>query len=175
MKKILLLLGVLLLVTGCSLRANQKDENKLYKLDGYGSFSISENYMIREDHSTKTKLFFVDKKDEHSSRPNNISTNGGKNYYAKGEVLRFKDAITYQMTNQAKAYKAQLNGSGSKTDQGYDVLTFIMTTSTEKTVQYYVVGDYKYFLVHATIFDSKEEDSVLEAAEYIVNSFTWEE
>ena len=79
------------------------------------------------------------------------------------------------MTNQAKAYKAQLNGSGSKTEQGYDVLTYSITTSTEKTVQYYIVGDYKYFLVHATIFDSKEEDSVIEAAEYIVNSFTWEE
>lgn len=174
MKKILILLGILLLVTGCSL-SNKKEENRTFSIEEYGIFTISENYMIREDHSTKEKPFFVDKKDEHASRPNNISTNGGKNYYAKGEVLRFKDAITYQMTNQAKAYKAQLNGSGSKTDQGYDVLTFIMTTSTEKTVQYYIVGDYKYFLVHATIFDSKEEDSVIEAAEYIVNSFTWEE
>ena len=129
MKKILLLLGVLLLVTGCSLGTNtNKNEEKTFKLDNYGSFTISDNYMIRYDHSTHDKLFFVDKKDEHSSRPNNISTNGGTNYYAKGEVLRFKDAITYQMTNQAKAYKAQLNGSGSKTDQGYDVLTFIMTT-----------------------------------------------
>ena len=174
MKKILILLVVLLLVTGCSL-LNNRNQGKDFSLDGYGKFTISDNYMIRYDHSTHDKLFFVDKKDEHSSRPNNISTNGGTNYYSKSEVLRFKEAITYQMTNQAKAYKAQLNGSGSKTDQGYDVLTFIMTTSTEKTVQYYVVGDYKYFLVHATIFDSKEEDSVIEAAEYIVNSFTWEE
>jgi hypothetical protein len=174
MKKLLVILGILLLLTGCSLIGN-KEEKKTFTIDGYGTFTISDNYMIREDHSTKDKPFFVDKKDEHASRPNNISTNGGTNYYAKGEVLRFKDAITYQMTNQAKAYKAQLNGSGSKTDQGYDVLTFIMTTSTEKTVQYYIVGDYKYFLVHATIFDSKEEDSVIEAAEYIVNSFTWEE
>ena len=174
MKKILVFLGILLLVTGCSL-TSREDRKKTFKLDNYGSFSINEDYMIRYDHSTHDKLFFVDKKDEHSSRPNNISTNGGTNYYSKSEVLKFKEAITYQMTNQAKAYKAQLNGSGSKTDQGYDVLTFIMTTSTEKTVQYYVVGDYKYFLVHATIFDSKEEDSVLEAAEYIVNSFTWEE
>ena len=174
MKKILILLGVLLLVTGCSL-SSKKEETKTFTIDGYGTFTISDNYMIREDHSTKEKPFFVDKKDEHASRPNNISTNGGTNYYSKGEVLKFKDAITYQMTNQAKAYKAQLNGSGSKTEQGYDVLTYSITTSTEKTVQYYIVGDYKYFLVHATIFDSKEEDSVIEAAEYIVNSFTWEE
>jgi hypothetical protein len=174
MKKLLIILGVLLLVTGCSLIPT-KNETKEFKIDGYGTFTISDNYMIREDHSTKEKPFFVDKKDEHSERPNNISTNGGTNKYGTDEVLLFKTAISYQMANQAKAYNAVLTSSGSTTDKGYAVLRYNMETSELKAVQYYIVGDHKYFLVYATIFDSKEEDSVIEAAEYIVNSFTWEE
>ena len=79
------------------------------------------------------------------------------------------------MANQAKAYNAVLTSSGSTTDKGYAVLRYNMETSEQKAIQYYIVGDHKYFLVYATIFDLKEEDSVLEAAEYIVNSFTWEE
>ena len=174
MKKIILLLGILLLVTGCSL-SSKKEENRSFKIDGYGTFSISENYMIREDHSTKEKLFFVDKKDEHSERPNNISANGGINYYSIDQVVEFKEAIQRQMAMQAKAYKATLTSSGGSTKNGYPVLRFNLEASSQKTVQFYVMGDHKYFLVHATIFDLKEEDSVIEAAEYIANSFTWEE
>ena len=173
MKKILVILGILLLVTGCTLTSNKKE--KTYKLDNYGSFSISENYMMREDHSTREKPFFVDKKDEHSERPNNISVNGGTNYYSKEDVLRFKEAIMQQMAYQAKAYNATLTSSGSTTANGYDVLRFNMEASNLKAVQYYVVGDHKYFMVYATIFDTKDEDSVIKAAEYIVNTFTWEE
>lgn len=174
MKKLLILLGVLLLVTGCSL-SSKKEETKTFSIDGYGTFSISDNYMIREDHSTKEKPFFVDKKDEHSERPNNISANGGTNFYSIDEVDKFKDAIFIQMARQAKAYKATLTSSGSTTKNGYPVLRFNLEASSQKTVQFYVMGDHKYFLVHATIFDLKEEDSVIEAAEYIANSFTWEE
>ena len=173
MKKILVILGILLLVTGCTLTSNKKE--KTYKLDNYGSFSISENYMMREDHSTREKPFFVDKKDEHSERPNNISVNGGTNYYSKEDVLRFKEAIMQQMAYQAKAYNATLTSSGSTTANGYDVLRFNMEGKDQKTIQFYIVGDKKYVLVHITLFDLSDEDSVIEAAEYIVNSFTWEE
>ncbi len=173
MKKILVFLGILLLVTGCSLTT--KNEEKKFNIDGYGTFSISNNYMIREDHSTREKPFFVDKRDEHSERPNNISANGGTNFYSIDQELEFKEAIQRQMAMQAKAYKAVLTSSGGTTDNGYPVLRFNLEASSQKTVQFYVMGDHKYFLVHATIFDLKEEDSVIEAAEYIANSFTWEE
>lgn len=174
MKKILILLGVLLLVTGCSL-SSKKEETKTFTIEGYGKFTISDNYMIREDHSTKEKPFFVDKRDEHSERPNNISVNGGSNFYSIDEVDKFKNAIFFQMANQAKAYKATLTSSGSTTKNGYPLLRFNMESDSLKAVQYYVMGDHKYILVYATIFDFKEEDSVIEAAEYIANSFTWEE
>ena len=174
MKKILIIIGILFLVTGCSIFTPNKVEEKNFTLDGYGSFTISDDYMIREDHSTKDKPFFVDKKDEHASRPNNISTNGGTNYYGTDDVLMFKTAIMGQMAQQAKAYSATLTSSGSTTDNGYDVLRFNMEGKDQKSILFYVVGDHKYFLVHATIFDLNDEDSVIEAAEYIVNSFVWE-
>ncbi|MBR2603933.1 MAG: lipoprotein [Bacilli bacterium] len=173
MKKILVILGILLLVTGCSL-TNSKNKEKTYKLDNYGSFSISENYMMREDHSTKEKPFFVDKKDEHSSRPNNISVNGGTNYYSIDQVDTFKNAIMQQMAYQAKAYNATLTSSGSTTTNGYPLLRFNMEAKDQKAIQYYIMGDHKYVMIYATIFEFDDEDSVIEAAEYIANSFVWE-
>ena len=173
MKKLLVILGILLLLTGCSL-SSKKEENKTFSIDGYGTFSISDNYMIREDHSTKEKPFFVDKKDEHSSRPNNISVNGGTNYYSMDQELEFKNAIMIQMAMQAKAYNATLTSSGSTTDNGYPLLRFNLDGKDQKVVQYYIMGDHKYVMVYATIFESEYEDSVIEAAEYIANSFIWE-
>lgn len=174
MKKILVFLGILLLVTGCSL-TSREDKEKTFKLDNYGSFSINEDCMIRYDHSTHDKLFFVDKKDEHSDRPNNISTNGGTNYYSINQVDEFKEAIMRQMAMQAKAYNAILTSSGTTSNNGYPVLRFNMEGKEQKTIQYYIMGEKKYMLVHVTIFDLKEEDKILEEAEYIVNTFTWEE
>lgn len=173
MKKILIILGVILLVTGCSLKSGSNKTTE-YKLDGYGKFTISENYMMREDHSTKEKPFFVDEKDEHSSRPNNISVNGGTNYYSIDQELEFKNAIMIQMAMQAKAYNATLTSSGSTTSNGYPLLRFNLDGKDQKVVQYYIMGDHKYILVYATIFESEYEDSVIEAAEYIANSFIWE-
>ncbi|MBR4830383.1 MAG: lipoprotein [Bacilli bacterium] len=173
MKKILIALGILLLVTGCFL-TTKKSEVKEFKLDGYGSFTISDNYMIREDHSTKDKPFFVDKKDEHSSRPNNISVNGGTNYYSIDQVDSFKSAIFYQMANQAKAYNATLTSSGSTTTNGYPLLRFNLEGKDQKAIQYYIMGDHKYVMVYATIFEFDDEESVIEEAEYIANSFIWE-
>lgn len=174
MKKILIIVGVLLLITGCSIFTPSNVEEKNFTIDGYGSFNISDNYMIREDHSTKDKPFFVDKKDEHSSRPNNISANGGTNYYGTEEVLKFKTAIMSQMAQQAKAYNAVLTSSGSTNDNGYDVLRFNLEGEDQKSILFYIVGDHKYFLIHATIFDLNDEESVIEAAEYMVNTFIWE-
>ena len=131
--------------------------------------------MIRYDHSTHNKLFFVDKKDEHASRPNNISTNGGTNYYSINQVDEFKEAIMRQMAMQAKAYNAVLTSSGTTSNNGYPVLRFNMEGKEQKTIQYYIMGEKKYMLVHVTIFELKEEDKILEEAEYIVNTFTWEE
>lgn len=174
MKKILIIIVILLLITGCSIFTPSKVEEKNFTLEGYGSFTISDNYMIREDHSTKDKPFFVDKKDEHSSRPNNISVNGGTNYYSIDQELDFKNAIMIQMAMQAKALNATLTSSGSTTTNGYPLLRFNMEGKDQKAIQYYIMGDHKYVMIYATIFEFDDEDSVIEAAEYIANSFVWE-
>ncbi len=170
MKKIIVLIMICVLLTGCSLRVNTNME---YKLNGYGKYNIPSNYMLRKDHSTSSKYFFVNKKDRTSNRPNNISVEGGTNKYSKDEHLLFRQAIMAQLHQQVKMYNATVNGSGINSKNGYIVYKFIIEGNNQTTIQYYIVGDYKYILVHETIFDNNVND-VDKAAMYIVNSFIWE-
>lgn len=170
MKKIIVLLLLCIVLTGCSLKVNTNME---YKLTGYGKYSIPSNYMLRKDHSTARKYFFVNKKDRTSNRPNNISVEGGSNRYSKKDHMKFKQAIMVQLLRQARIYNATVNGSGINSKNGNIVYKFILKGNNQTTIQYYVVGDYKYILVHETIFDNNIND-VDKAAMNIVNSFTWE-
>ena len=60
----------------------------------------------------------------------------------------------------------------------YILYTFIIqddqSNSKNVTKQYYIVGDYKYVLVHETIWDGNSADSD-ETAKYIIDSFKWKE
>ena len=170
MKKFFILLLSCLILTGCSLRQNTS--KKSYNLNGYGKYSIPNNYLLRRDHSTSTKYFFVNKKDRTSSRPNNISVEGGINRYSKENHMQFRQAIQSQIYMQSKTLNATVNGSGITSKNGYNVYKFIVKGS-ETTIQYYIVGDYKYMLIHETIFDDNVSE-VDNAAKYIVDSFIWE-
>ena len=169
MKKILLILTICLLFTGCSLVPRRTNSNVI-RTD-YGSFSIPNTWTKREDHSTTSKYFFANKRDKNSI-PNNISVEVGKNRYSAKEHMQFKDAITRQLAMQASAYKMTLNGTGSTTKNGYAVYTFELKGSRETTIQHYIVGEYKYVLVHETIFRDDNNDTN-NAAKTIVNSFEW--
>ena len=170
MKKIIALLIACFVLTGCSLRINTNDE---YRLNGFGKYSIPKNYVLRKDHSTSKKYFFVNKSDKYSSRPNNISVEGGTNRYSKENHMQFKQAIMIQLLNQAKMYNATVNGIGVNTKNGNIVYKFTLKSASQVTIQYYIIGDYKYLLVHETIFDNKIND-VDNAGKYIVDSFKWE-
>jgi len=67
----------------------------------------------------------------------------------------------------------ELNANGSNTKNGYVVYTFSIKDQDNTTTQYYIVGDYKYILVHETTYgDSTETDS---AAQKIIDTFKWKE
>ena len=68
---------------------------------------------------------------------------------------------------------AQLTGDDSQTEQGYILYTFTIEESDVVTRQYYIVGDNQFCLVHVTNFTKSE--SIYEAAQTIVNSFTWDD
>ena len=180
MKKILIILTICLLFTGCSLTRrrvmnqpiiNQNVSNQI--TTSYGTFEIPSTWIKREDHSTSSKYFFANR-DDTNSIPNNISVEMGTNYYSKEDHMKFRTAILTQMGNQAKAYGMTLTSSGSTTKNGYVVYTFNMEGSSQKTIQHYIIGDYKYVLVHETIWNGNEDDTHT-AAKTIVNSFKWKE
>lgn len=181
MKKILVILTICILLTGCSLiprtktvtgdRFNHNSSN-IIRTD-YGTFSIPDTWIKRDDHSTASKYFFANKNDKNKI-PNNISVEMGTNKYSAEDHISFRQAILSQLSMQMKGVKATIKGDGTKTKQGYILYTFTIELDDSKnvTVQHYIVGDYKYVLVHETIWDGEREDTD-NAAKTIVDSFVW--
>ena len=178
MKKILIVLAVCLLFTGCTI--NRKTINRNINNNvtvsseittGYGSFKIPDTWIKRDDHSTASKYFFANKNDKNDP-PNNISVECLPNSYAAEQHIEFRTAIQYQLMEQASAYGYTLTSSGSTSNTGNIVYTFNLEGDGQKIVQHYIVGERKYVLVHETIWDGKPEDTE-EAGRLIVNTFKW--
>ena len=168
MKKIIIILLICFILTGCSIPGRT---NKTYS-NVYGKYMIPSNWEFNRNHSTTKKYFFVNKKDRNNNLPNNISVEYGTNKYSKDNHMMFRQAILSQLLAQSKRYNTTIKGDESYTKQGYILYTFVMESENSKTVQYYIVGDYKYILVHETVFDNNKEDAD-NAAKYIVDSFVW--
>lgn len=179
MKKILFILTICLLFTGCSLIPRKTIINNIENTNenvietSYGSFTIPNTWVKRNDHSTSSKYFFANKNDKNDI-PNNISVEMGTNKYSKDDHISFRNAITSQLTYQVKPYGYAIKGNGSNTKNGYVYYTFIVEGGSPKTIQHYIVGDYKYVLIHESIWDNKEADTN-NAAKTIIDSFKWKE
>ena len=175
MKKILLILFACFLFTGCSLIPSTSSGTTKIKTS-FGSYRIPGTWEKNNSHSTANKYFFINKNDRNVKTPNNISVEMGTNRYSKDDHIKFRQAIMSQISMQMKGQKATINGSGSTTKQGYIVYTFIIESDNglNYTIQHYIVGDYKYVLVHETIWDGNREDAD-NAAKKIVNTFRWKD
>ena len=165
---------VIIVMTGCFNHNNNVDKIKFEK--DFGSYELLDGWVENKKHSTKQKFFYTLKSDANKSRPNNISVNVGTNKYSKDEHEKFKVAILSQLNMQTSSYEGiNLNGEGFTSDNGYIVYKFTIyeENSDTTTTQYYIIGDYKYVLVHETTFGKSEKTD--EAAIKIVNSFKWKE
>lgn len=142
----------------------------------FGNYKIPSDWEENSEHSTRTKFFYVKKGDGKKERPNNISVNVGKNNYSKDDHEKFKIAILNQLSIQMSKIKdVVINANGSTTNNEYIVYTFYIYEKSNNiiTTQYYIVGNYKYVLVHETTFGASDEtDNV---ARNIVNTFKWKE
>lgn len=172
MKKILIILTICLLFSGCSLNEFINNSATTFKTN-YGTYSIPSTWVKRNDHSTRTKYFFANRSDKNNP-PNNISVELGKNNYKAEDHMLFRTALLLQLGNQAKTYGMTLTSNGSNTNNGYVVYTFTLKGTNLTKVQHYIVGNYKYVLVHETIFNGDEADTH-NAANEIINSFKWKE
>lgn len=140
----------------------------------FGTYEIPADWIESEAHSTNNKFFYVKEGQENDNKPNNISVNEGTNKYAASEHEKFRMAILNQLSMQIGGDEnVELNANGSNTKNGYVVYTFNIKDQDNTTTQYYIVGDYKYILVHETTYgDSTETDS---AAQKIIDTFKWKE
>lgn len=173
MKKVLFILLCFFWITGCGKKQdNIKNTNTFTK--SFGSYEIPKNWVESKEHSTSDKFFYVLKGQEYEQQPNNISINCGTNKYDKENHEAFKNAILSQLSMQVALKEGvEIHANGSNTENGDIVYTFIIKGLRDNlvTTQYYIVGDYKYIIIHETVFgESKETDEV---AKTIVNSFKW--
>ena len=151
---------------------NMENDNVFNK--NFGNYELPENWVESKKYSTSSKFFYVLKGQEQEDQPNNISINYGTNKYDKANHEKFKEAILNQLSMQiAKKEGIEINANGSYNDNEDIVYTFIIKelNANITTTQYYIVGDYKYILIHETVFGESEETD--EAAKRIVNSFKW--
>ncbi len=151
------------------------NEENLYNKN-FGSYTILDGWIESKEHSTRNKFFYVKKGQEQYETPNNISVNVGTNKYAENEHEKFKTAILNQLSMQiGNSQDITINATGSNTENGYILYTFSVHEPEVETIQYYIVGDYKYVLVHETIFDNDGKNETDNAAKEIINSFKWKE
>lgn len=185
MKKHIFSCGIILVImvltlTGCDIKwknTKTKTNTEGYTVynKSFGSYTVPNTWVESKEHSTSSKFFYVQKGQENESQPNNISVNSGTNKYSKDDHEQFKNAILAQLSTQiSKEEDVKINASGSTTDNGDIVYTFIMDFKERNAVltQYYIVGDYKYILVYESVYH--EEGDTDEVAKNIVNSFKWE-
>ncbi|MDD3221226.1 MAG: hypothetical protein EOM34_05620 [Clostridia bacterium] len=142
----------------------------------FGSYKVAEGWVESQKHSSDGQYFYVQEGHEDDEQPDNIAIRAGSNRYAIDDHASFKDAIMTQIMQQLDGVEGvTLTGDGSYTAQDYVLYTFTIDESDTgiKTVQYYIVGDYKYCLIHSTNFTG--EAAVDEVAKQMCDSFIWEE
>ena len=174
---LLMLIGIMLLLTGCE-NLNQEAENngdteaEKYIKSNYGSFELPKGLEKNKEHSTRIKQFYVLEEDKEKSKPNNISINGGTTPYSKDNHMAFRQDVLKQIGNQSAGRVVNINGNRTNTKNGDTLYIFTMKESGSTTTQYYIVGDKKYFLVHETTFDDDTE-KIDQKTKEIVDSFKW--
>lgn len=172
MKKLLLLIIPVIFLTGCIPTQFLKAKSNVVNAS-FGTYRI-DKLVKQNDHSTANKIFYVLEKDKYKTTPDNVSVEVGTNKYPKEQYLAFKTAIQLQLYSQV-GRDATIVGNGLTTTKGNTVLKFIMKKQNDNTevTQYYIVGDYKYVLVHETNFSRNPDLNV--AVYNIVDTFEWKE
>lgn len=147
----------------------QENEKKTFP----GRYTVPEGWVKVEKHSTDQKIFYAREGYDKNTVPDNISIEVGTNPYSVDEHMRFKAAILQQLSLQIKGVDAAIYGVGSATEQGDIVYSFTIQDNRTGiiTTQHYIVGDYRYCLIHLT--NHTGADDVEEAAQTMVTSFVW--
>ena len=167
-------------LSGCNLESKKvKKQSQISKENGdtvytkdFGSYTVSNGWEESKSHSGNGKYFYVKEGEDKEKRPNNISINEGTNRYKKEDHMQFKDAIYAQLARQVSK-DAVINASGSNTEKGEILYTFVIKEKDVIAKHYYIVGDKKFIFIYETVFNKDDEAKVDEVALKMVNSFEW--
>jgi len=182
---IMIMEAVLVCFSGCGMNSARRNKNRTSKNEvvlengntkyekEFGSYEVNAGWIESKTHSSKGKYFYVRDGQDNDKKPNNISINQDTNRYTKSEHEQFKNAIYSQMAKQVSGSKAQIMASGSTTDNGEIVYTFIVEKNASIIKQYYIVGEKKYVMIYETVWNKEDENEVDEVANKMVNSFKW--
>lgn len=150
-----------------------KHGDSIYKKE-FGTYTVLDGWVESETHSTEEQFFYVKDGHDDDASPDNISINEGTNRYGKDEYMQFKDAIMAQLLAQVGNQNVQVNGSGTYTANEDPMIMFeLIEEDGTVTRQYYIIGDYRYCLVHLTNYSGDEEAD--RAAEIMADGFVWRE
>ena len=153
MKKIITIMISIILLTGCAMTK----ENKV--TTSYGTYKL-DKLVKNIEHSTNDTTFYTLEEDKDKDLPE------------VEEHEKFKEAILEQLGMQKNLIDT-LNSSGFTTDKGYPAYKFVITNQKLTATQYYIVGDNKFVLVYESNYTGNKE--IDKQAEYIVNTFEWNE
>ena len=141
----------------------------------FGSYELPKDWIESEEHSTAERFFYVKTGDEKKDRPDNISVHEGEDPYAQSEHEAFREAILRQLSAQISGDEdVTLYGEGYTAEGGSTVYRFTIEESETGivTTMYYIVGDYRYVLIHETNFTG--DPSADEAARQVADTFRWD-
>jgi hypothetical protein len=153
---------------------SEQGEDDPLQTKSFGSYILPDGWIEAEQYSHDEKYFYIRETSMGDSVPTNISVEMGVNRYSINEHLIFRRAILDQLIMQAQNAES-VNGSGTYTEKDYPLYIFTINDEDATTVQYYIVGEKKYILVHLTVYDDEETEIGETAALHIVNSFIWPE
>lgn len=172
-------MGALVRRAAQEVRAGQAEASSVTDAQGntletrfFGTYTVPAGWSEAEGLSTGEKWFYLRDGTDPSSPTSNISVEYGTNRYPAGQHEAFREAIVSQLAQQSGI--TALNGTGTYTGSG-DIL-YIFTIENNDgttTIQYYIVGEKKYVLVHATDFHDKSVPDLEDTANRIAYGFEW--
>ena len=195
MKKMAIILGIMLLLSGCSTNVdtNLRDQNNSTSENSVvdqsessdvevdensfpGTYTVPDGWIQWEEVSQDGVYAYIEKGHKEDLFPDNIAIRTGENPYSLEDHVSFREAILQQLAMQLNGEDVEVTGSGSNTAQGYILYTFTIEDPDGMiTRQYYILQDYGFCLVQVTSFTGSENESIFEAAQSIVDSFVWNE
>ncbi len=140
----------------------------------FGSYMIPSGWSEWTYHSTDSKWFYTKGTPKNEDILTNISVQCYTNDYTQNDYESFlKDLVVFYKKQLTQQEYDSMQMEGISSSKGYPIVKVsISNTDGRKTVQYYIIGDYKHVLIHLTDFNDEIKDGDT-AALYIVDSFVW--